>query len=57
MDGGKNKIDYFIERTDHRFDRMESKIDKLITFRAMLYGGSAVVSALVAAAMIIIFGK
>jgi hypothetical protein len=40
-------FDYFIEQTNRRFDKIEEKLDQLITFRLMLLGGAATLSAVV----------
>lgn len=39
-----NLLHYFIEETNKRFDKIDTKLDQLITFRLMLLGGAAVVS-------------
>jgi hypothetical protein len=36
--------DYFIEHTNKRFDSLESKVDKLVSFRWILIGVSIGVS-------------
>lgn len=39
-----SKLDYFIARTEKDLDEIKGKLDKLWEFRAMIVGGSAVVS-------------
>lgn len=39
--------DYFIEHTDRRFASLESKVDKLISFRWLLVGISIGVSGMI----------
>lgn len=38
-------IDYFIERTDERFDKLEDKVDTLLAFKWQIIGGSVIFSA------------
>lgn len=40
-------LNYFIEQTNKRFDKVEEKLDQLITFRLMLLGGAVTLSAVV----------
>lgn len=40
----KELIDYFIERTDLRFDKVDKKLEKLVAFRWQIIGGSTVLS-------------
>lgn len=40
-----------------RMDRFEEKLDKLMTFRAMLWGGAAVISTMISLAVAIYFGR
>lgn len=47
----KNKIDYFIERTDKRFDQLDAKVDKLTEFKAFLLGSSFAISAITSVAI------
>ena len=44
-------IEYFIRRTDERFDRVENKLDQLYKFRWQVIGGAAAVSAIVGLAV------
>lgn len=43
----KELMDYFIQRTDKRFDRIEKKMDELLKFKWRIAGGIAFVSFLV----------
>lgn len=43
----QDKMDYFIERSDKRFDKIESKLDSLIEFRWRLVGGAAAVTTVI----------
>jgi hypothetical protein len=43
----KDLFTYFIDETNKRFDRVEKKLDQLISFRLMLLGGAAVISAII----------
>lgn len=45
-----DKLDYFIEKTDERLDRMENKLNKLLDFRWQLIGGATTISLIVSAA-------
>lgn len=38
---------YFMKRTDERLERIEDKLEQLISFRALLLGMSAVISTIV----------
>lgn len=40
----KNAFELFMERTDERLEHIQSRVDKLWEFRAMMIGGSIVVS-------------
>jgi len=40
-------VDYFIAKTDARFDRLEAKVDRLIAFRVLLIGAAVGISGLV----------
>jgi len=42
-----DKLDYFIDQTNDRLDKIEGKLDQLISFRIMLVGASVTVSAFV----------
>ena len=50
-------VNYFIERTDERFDKLEAKIEQLISFRWMLIGASCAVSSIISIIIAIYFGK
>jgi hypothetical protein len=41
-----SKTEYFIEQTNKKLDKIEHKIDQLISFRIMLIGASLAVSAI-----------
>lgn len=56
-----DKVDYFIEHTNGRFDRIETwlvslseKVDELRQFKWQIIGGSVAISAIVALAINII---
>ena len=38
------KFNYFMEQTNQRFDKIDDKLDQLISFRIMLIGASVAVS-------------
>lgn len=40
----KNSFELFMERTDDRLERMDERLDNLLEFKAMVLGGSIVVS-------------
>lgn len=40
-------VKYFIDHSNERFDRIEEKVDKLITFRLVLIGSAVGISGLV----------
>lgn len=40
----KDLIDYYIEHSDKRFDALEKKVDKVLSFRWMLIGAASGVS-------------
>jgi hypothetical protein len=40
-------VEYFIEQTNDRLERMEDKMDKLLAFKWQIIGGSVAISALV----------
>lgn len=42
-------VKYFIEHTNDRFDQLEKKVDRLISFRAALVAGAGVISVIVSA--------
>lgn len=46
-DEHKEQLKEFQEMTNDRFDRIELKLDSLMSFRSMLIGASAVTSALI----------
>jgi len=50
-----HKLDYFIERTDERLRRIETKIEQLISFKIMLLGLAATFGAI--AGMVVEFIK
>lgn len=47
-------LDYFIEHTDERFNKLEQKLDELIEFRYQIIGGSAVVAGIISLVMTIV---
>lgn len=42
----KDLVEYFIARTDKRFDELGAKVDKLTEFKAFLLGSSFAISAI-----------
>lgn len=50
-----NLLAYFIEETNKRFDKIDRKLDELISFRLMLLGGAAALSAIVSLLIAIYF--
>ena len=51
MDGMREKLDYFIERTDSRLLRIEDGIGDLKKFKWQIIGGSVVISTIVSLAI------
>jgi hypothetical protein len=51
----KNLMEYFIERTDKRFDSIESKLEEVLRFKWRIAGALAVISILVTVGMQILF--
>lgn len=47
----KELLEYFISRTDKRFDQLERKLDTLLKFKWQIISGATVVSGLVAIAI------
>ena len=47
----KDLLDYYIKHADKRFDEIEKKVDKLISFRWMLIGASVSVSGIISIAI------
>jgi len=45
----KSILEYFIEQTDERLARIESKVDKLGTRVWFIYGSSSVIAAVISA--------
>ena len=43
----EDKVDYFIEQTNQRLDRMDRKLDRLLHFRGQLLGGAVGISSLI----------
>ena len=43
----KDFVEYFIEKTDARFDKIEKKIDKLLQFKWQIIGGAGAMSLLI----------
>jgi tetrahydromethanopterin S-methyltransferase subunit G len=42
----ERKFDYFVEQTNHRLDKIDEKLEQLISFRVMLIGASMAVATL-----------
>jgi len=40
----EDKINYFIDKTDDRLQRIEAKLDEVIKFKWQILGGTAVLS-------------
>lgn len=53
----KDLINYFIVRTDLRFDRVEKQLEEVSRFRWQIIGGSVALSSLLSVAIAIYFGK
>lgn len=49
-------IDYYIERTDARFDKIEDKLDSLLAFKWQLVGASVIVTLLIDVAFLVFQG-
>jgi hypothetical protein len=45
------KFEYFIDQTNKRFDKIDEKLDELISFRIMLIGAATAISAIVSVAL------
>lgn len=43
----KELIEYFIERTDRKLDKIDTKLDKLFAFKWQIIGGSLFLSTVV----------
>ena len=43
----KELMEYFIEKTDERFDKLEYKIDKILEFKWQIIGGAVGISGLI----------
>lgn len=41
------KFEYFIDETNKRFDKIDKKLDELISFRLMLLGGAATIATII----------
>lgn len=55
MTKDKDKFDYFMERTEKDLDEIKVKLEKLWEFRALLLGGTMVLSGLVTFVLNLIF--
>lgn len=42
----KDLVDYFIDQTNDRFDKLDRKVDQLLGFKAKIIGGSVILSLL-----------
>jgi hypothetical protein len=47
----KNLIDYFINETNQKFEKLEAKVDQILQFKWQIVGGSVVLSVLVTLAI------
>jgi len=45
----KNLIDYFIDETNRKFDKLDKKVDQIIKFKWQIIGGSLVASFVITA--------
>lgn len=43
----RDLIDYFISKTDERFDKIEAKVDQVLKFKWQINGGTIVASAVI----------
>ena len=50
-------LEYFMEKTDHRFDLVDAKLEQLIKRDNMMIGGAIVISALVSIIGMFAFGR
>lgn len=50
-------IDYFIQETNKRFDKIEAKVDTILEFKWQIIGGSLVLSGICSVAIAFLFGK
>lgn len=55
--GERELLEYFIQETNKRFDKIDNSLEKLSGFRMMAVGGMIVISTLVSVAISILFGK
>lgn len=47
----REKFNYFLEETNKRLDKIDEKLERLISFRVLLIGMSMAVSALITVAI------
>jgi len=57
MQDERELIHYFMKSTDNRLASIEKKLEQLISFRMMLYGMAAAVSAIVSILIAVYFGR
>lgn len=48
-------MDYFIDKTDKRFDKLEKKLDEIIQFRWQIVGGAGLLTFLLTVGINIFF--
>lgn len=53
----KDLVEYFIQSTDKRFDKIERKIDDLSNFKWKLIGGASAISTIITLVVKIFFEK
>jgi len=55
----ESKFNYFVDQTNQRLDKIDEKLEQLISFRIMLIGASMAISTIfsVMTSLIIIFFK
>lgn len=53
----KQLMEYFIEKTDARFDKIDKKLDMLLHFKWQIIGGATAVSILVTVSLQLFIGR
>jgi hypothetical protein len=53
----KELVQYFINETNKKFERLEEKVDLLISFKWQLVGGSVVLSLFASVAVHVFFNR
>ena len=51
----EDKLEYFIEQTNHRLEKMDQKLDDLLGFKWQIIGGATFLSIVASVALQILF--